>query len=217
MTSASATQGHLERMICTVCMKQPYKRSCFPCQWNAWKIDVNGYDRCKDCWRKGLTAEDRNRLAWHKLALGMDLDDWGKDQDVFIVAWVKFAAGDRKCLSYRGGLWSRCRGDPVCWTDSAGLSTFDPGNWIYRDAVTKCVGDALFTAYGMCNEETVGDVIESLFGYVRLVAESEEEREAILRTKEIHGGKISIWHAYRFWQIMVYHVHWIHKLEAMQW
>ena len=151
-----------------MCMKEPCKRSCFPCQWNAWKIDVNGYDRCKDCWRKGLTAEDRNRLAWHKSALEIDLEDWGKHQEDFIVAWVEFVAGDRKYLSHRGGLWSRRRGDPVCWTDSAGLSTFDPGNWIYRDAVTKCVGDILFTAYGMRNEETVGDVIESLFGYVLL-------------------------------------------------
>ena len=196
--------------------KEPCKRSCLPCQWKAWKIDVNGYDRCKDCWSKGLTAEDRNRLAWHKMAFEMDLEDWGKHQEDFIVAWVNFVAGDRKFLSHRGGLWSRRFGDPVSWTDSAGLSTFDPGNWIYRAAVTKCVGGALFTAYGMCNEETIGDVIESLFGYVHEVAESEEERRPILHTKGIRGGKISIWHAYRFWHIMVYHVHWIHKLEAMQ-
>ena len=69
----------------------------------------------------------------------------------------------------------------------------------------------------MCNEETVGDVIESLFGYVHLVAPSEEKREAILRNERIRGGEISIWDAYRFWQIMVYHVHWIRKLEALQW
>ena len=164
-----------------------------------------------------MTAEDRDYLAWHKLTLEIDLEDWGKHQEDFLIAWVEFVAGDRKDLSHRGGLRSRRRGDPVYWTDSAGLSTFDPGNWIYRDAVTKCVGDALFTAHGMYNEATVGDVIESLFGYVRLVAESEEERESILNTKSIPGGKISIWDAYRFWQIMVYHVHWIHKLEAMQW
>ena len=140
---------------------------------------VNWHDRCKVC--SGGVETDRNSRAdlppqpAESQAVRQDADKqlcvfvWLLHNfeyarfTTFIQRWMELPRLVRKDLSYDGAI--QCRGksgersDYVC--SQLKLRYFDPGNYIYA-SVLDLLCPSLCSWY---NQETKGDILESLLGY----------------------------------------------------
>ena len=169
-------------MQCPVCQHLRYRRDWTPQQWiretpDTWP--VNGHDRCKVC--SGGVQTVRNSRAdlppqpADSQAVRQDADKqlcvfvWLLHNfeytrfTTFIQRWMELPRFVRKDLSYDGAI--QCRGksgersDYVC--SQLKLRYFDPGNHIYA-GVLDLLCPSLCSWY---NQETKGDILESLLGY----------------------------------------------------
>ena len=169
-------------MQCPVCQHLRYRRDWTPQQWiretpDTWP--VNGHDRCKQCSGGEQTVRNsRADLPPQPAASQAVRQDADKQLCVFvwllhnfeytrfttfIQRWMELPRFVRKDLSYDGAI--QCRGksgersDYVC--SQLKLRYFDPGNHIYA-GVLDLLCPSLCSWY---NQETKGDILESLLGY----------------------------------------------------
>jgi hypothetical protein len=164
---------------CPICNTLSYKSQWKPSQWKHGKAVTDRFNCCKDCNSEGVYATtDDVVTAFRELQQARkDITKVypGKQGfDDFIVDWMtNKSALERKNLSYHGNITGDRMKTLVPQTPSGERQHFalppdgfDCGNWTYS-AGMKMISTSLVIENGW-NQETVGDIWESILGYRKL-------------------------------------------------
>ena len=200
-------------MQCPVCQQTRYSKEWTPGQWKAWSAVANGYNRCKPChsiWLSQPQAPvERGETTRHIATIRMMRDKTNIQvfQDFLVQYMTDLSPYYRKILSYSGALYCRDDTDPVHWNcPKAQVRFFDPGNWVYYVAFLS-IFDELLRHYGW-NQETCGDIFESLLGLVYVCSQSTFHDPY---RSDSPQGKLEQWI-----QVYVYAVCRLYSLNPMQ-
>ena len=167
----------LNAMECPACQQTRYSKEWTPSQWRAWTAVANGYDRCKPCqsiWLRAPSAPvERDETTRYLATIRMMREKtnvvvW---QD-FLMQYMTHLGHDyRKSLSHSGALYCRDDTDPVHWNcRDTQVRYFDPGNYVYYIAFLSIFEELL--RHNGWNQQTCGDIFESLLGLVYLRSQS---------------------------------------------
>ena len=174
-------------MQCPECRELRYKRDWKPSQWIACQPVINDFTCCKICSPECYIVS--GHLEAEALTLCKSLYNRYRTEITteltinfrfrqFIDTWVTtLEYSTRKHWSHSGALrmpnFSREEeaGLPKPWSKDQRLQTdryFDPGSWHYKVSMGVVLGEMPY------NEETVGDIVESLLGLQYIIKFGEE-------------------------------------------
>jgi hypothetical protein len=173
-------------MICPKCHVYRSRKDWKASQWWAYRADIHDFNCCKACSPDGIAVEaplvqlealeyvrNLRRSFEHCTSNG-----WAARLALLFEHWVWSPHGPRKIWSYYGAL-SRERKDDPCGLVSVCGARWDPSNPKSLDP--NLFYDPSNSHYKLCmellfpgalrawNQETVGDIVESLLGLQYLI------------------------------------------------
>ena len=180
-------------MQCPKCLQIRYSRSWKPSQWRNERAVIGEFNCCRechyDCFLSPISPEDALdqvrvlKKRYHHCAQ----QGWSDQLEKFFEEWVsKVPKYNRKYWSYFGALSRLDTDDPrgstavaiARWADTnrkwlSCETYFDPGNWHYSICM-RLLWPRL-GSQGNWNDETIGDIVESLLGMQYLIAHRPNE------------------------------------------
>ena len=177
-------------MQCPACGEVRYSKHWKRSQWVAWTAEVHEYNCCKLCSRDGYVSrslEQQHQAAQcvqdlYQTFLLCTANGWRDHIRLFVEAWVSSEYCPRQRLSHYGAIRRSILTHHGCKIPSStelGRTPwgqkckyidpdhyFDPGNWHYKICFVLLFGDVPW------NENTVGDILESILG-TRYLIENE--------------------------------------------
>jgi len=209
-------------MECPYCHEKRYSRDWMPSQWRGWTPETEFYHCCRQCDPECVAPARHRRVQVDEAIAAMTQrlrpisiavrNYIGK----FLQAWMNgLSYSQRKSFSHYGAIRRRSATDPVGRTTVMRTTTiatherdfilnetnyFDPGNRVYSFAF-RLLWDDLQKEHGW-NEETMGDIIESILGYHYLCVEHRIEGKVGPAPRLLSNFLDDL--AYNVWRVLVY-------------